>query len=163
MDSKVKILGHPLHPMLIPYPIAFYTTTLVSYIVYGFSGDPFWFRAAYAANIAGVLTALLAAAVGSIDLLTAVPNGTDARRHGYQHMALNSTALVLFALNIWFNAGQWDAVAPVMRFAIVLPLIGFLLTLGAGYLGWTLVQTHHVGIQLSEAEERMEERRRRAA
>ena len=35
MYSKIKIFGHPIHPMLVAYPIAFYTSTLVGFIIYG--------------------------------------------------------------------------------------------------------------------------------
>jgi uncharacterized membrane protein len=41
MDSKAKILGHPMHPMLIAYPIAFYTGTLVGFIIYAVAGSLF--------------------------------------------------------------------------------------------------------------------------
>lgn len=162
MYSRAKLFGHPIHPMLIPFPITFYTTTLVAFAVYGLYGDPFWFRVGYAANIAGVVMALVAAAFGLVDF-TAIPDGTAAKKHGYQHMALNVTSVAIFAINILFNAGQWNATTPEMTGAIVLPLLGLLATLGAGYLGWTLVQTHHVGVHLTPTEEQMEERRRRAA
>ncbi len=156
MYSKIKIFGHPVHPMLVPFPIAFYTATLICAIVYGAQGDPFWFRAAYAANVAGVIMALVAGTFGFIDFL-GIPSGTHAKRHGYQHLVFNSGALLLFALNIWLNSGQWDAAAPVIRFGILLPLIGVLFMLAAGYLGWTLVQTDHVGVETITPEERYAE------
>jgi uncharacterized membrane protein len=167
MYSKVKVFGHPVHPMLVSFPIAFYTATLACFIVYSLRGDLFWFRAAYALNIAGVVMALVAASAGFIDLIFGIPANTDAKRHGYQHMGLNLAALAFFAVNIALNSGQWNSPLPVMRFAILLPALGLLCTLAAGYLGWTLVQTHHVGVQLTPAEQRCVEqetqRRKRAA
>jgi uncharacterized membrane protein len=154
MYSKIKILGHPVHPMLVTFPIAFYTSTLITFIIYAFSGSPFWFRVGITANVAGVVMAAVAATFGFLDWYLGIPSGTDAKSTGIKHMALNSTSLFLFLITLIFNAGEWNAVMPVMRGAIILPLIGFLLTLGAGYYGWTLVQNHHVGVEFTSAEER---------
>jgi len=153
MYSKIKILGHPVHPMLVSFPIAFYTATLAAFITYAVVGDPFWFRLAYVANAAGVVMALVAAVPGFLDWMMGIPSGTHAKKHGLQHMLLNVTVLVLFAVNLWLNSGQWNAAQPETTLSITLPAIGFLLTLVAGYLGWTLVQTHHAGVQFSPSEE----------
>ncbi len=153
MYSKIKIFGHPLHPMLVAFPIAFYTSTLVAFIVYAALQDPFWFRLAYTANAAGVVMALVAALPGFLDWLLGIPRKSEAKKHGLQHMLLNVSALVLFALNLWLNSGQWNAARPETTLSILLPAIGFILTLMAGYLGWTLVQTHHSGVQFTPDEE----------
>ena len=67
MHSKVKLAGHPIHPMLVAYPIVLYTATLVCYIVYSSNHDVFWFKVAYVANISGVIMAVVAALPGFID------------------------------------------------------------------------------------------------
>ncbi len=154
MYSKVTILGHPLHPMLVSFPIAFYTGSLVGYILYGITASHFWFHLAFALNVGGVGMALVAAIPGFLDWLLGIPNGTKAKTHGLEHMALNVSALVLFAITLGLNAGQWDAVAPPASYSIILSAIGVLCTIGAGYLGWTLVQTHHIGIQINPEVER---------
>jgi uncharacterized membrane protein len=148
--------------MLVSFPIAFYTATLFSFIVYAVGGDPFWFRAGYASNVAGVVMAALAAVPGFIDWSMGIPSGIHAKSDGAKHMALNVTALVIFAINLWMNSGQWDVVTPVMRYAILLPLVGWLVTVTAGWFGWKMVQTHHVGVELAPEEEHFEERRRAA-
>lgn len=164
MYSKIKIAGHPVHPMLIPFPVAFYTATLAAFITYAVNADPFWFRVAYAANAAGVVMALVAAIPGFLDWALGIPSETHAKRDGLKHMGLNVTALALFAINLWLNSGQWNAVTPITRFAIILPLFGLISTIAAGYLGWTLVQKHHVGVQITPCPEvRYEERKKRAA
>lgn len=169
MKSKITILGHSVHPMLIPFPIASYVATLLCFITYQSTGNAFWFHAGYVANIAGVVTALLAAAVGFADWVSAIPRHHPARRTGRTHMLLNVAALLFFAVNAWLQSGQWGAVAPVARGAIILPLIGVLLTTAAGYFGWKLTQDHHVGIRLTAEQERIDtmaqppvEERRRA-
>lgn len=153
MYSKAKIMGHPIHPMLVTFPIAFYVSTFIAFAIYGVSSDPFWFRVGIVANSAGVLMAVVAALFGFIDWYMGIPSGTHAKMTGVKHMLLNVVSLLVFLTCLYLNAGQWSAAAPVMSGAIILPLIGVLLTIGAGYYGWTLVQNHHVGVEFSQDEE----------
>src|SRR4051812_29300482 len=68
-QSTAKIAGHPLHPMLVPFPIAFFVGTLAADLAYLHYGDPFWFRAGLWLVGAGVVMALLAALAGIPELL----------------------------------------------------------------------------------------------
>jgi uncharacterized membrane protein len=145
MYSKVKIAGHPVHPMLIAYPVAFYTATLVCYIVYSSNNNPFWFKVAVVANIAGVVMAAVAAIPGFIDWL-AIPADSRARKTGLFHLVCNVTALVCYGIVALIEYKKWDDINPTLGLAIPLTAIGFILTLAAGFLGWTLVQKHHVGV-----------------
>jgi uncharacterized membrane protein len=154
MYSKAKIMGHPVHPMLVTFPIAFYSSTLIAFIINGISGSVFWFKVGIAANVAGIVMALIAATFGFIDWNFGIPSGTSAKSTGVKHMSLNITSLILFLTCLVLNAGQWSAAVPVSRGAIVLPLLGVIATIFAGYYGWTLVQNHHVGVEFSPDEER---------
>jgi uncharacterized membrane protein len=154
MYSKVKIFGHPLHPMLVNFPIAFYVSTLIAFIIFGVSGDAFWFKVGIAANIAGIVMALVASTFGFIDWAFGIPNGVAAKNTGIIHMSLNTTSLILFVITLILNAGQWNAAVPVSKGAIILSLLGVISTIGAGYFGWTLVQNHHVGVEFTPDEER---------
>src|ERR1051325_10864773 len=49
MYSKIKIFGHPIHPILVAFPIAFYTGALAAFIAYNVNGDAFWFKVGYVA------------------------------------------------------------------------------------------------------------------
>jgi uncharacterized membrane protein len=155
MYSKVKILGHPIHPMLIAYPIALYTSTLLAYIIYAVNKDPFFFKAAVAANIAGVVMAAVAAVPGFIDWAVGIPSGTAAKSHGLTHMLLNVTALVIFIINAVIHTGNWKNPSGEGS-GIILALLGVLCTIGAGYFGWTMIQTDHVGVELSPEQERLD-------
>jgi uncharacterized membrane protein len=145
MESKVKIAGHPIHPMLIAYPVAFYTAALVCYIVYSSKGDPFWFKVALVSNIAGVVMAAVAAIPGFIDWLF-IPKASGAKRTGVFHLICNVVALACYAIVAFTECHEFDNPTPDIRMAIPLTAIGFILTLAAGFLGWTLVQKHHVGV-----------------
>lgn len=145
MYSKVKIAGHPLHPMLIAFPVAFYTAALVLYIVFSSKGDPFYFKVAVLANAAGVIMAAVAAIPGFIDWLF-IPGGTTAKKTGITHMICNVVALLAYGINLIIQLPKYNNTAPDLGPAILLSALGFVLTLAAGFLGWTLVQTHHVGV-----------------
>ena len=68
-QSTAKIAGHPLHPMLVPFPIAFFAGTLAADLAYGKTGDAFWFLATEWLLGAGIVMALLAAVAGFTDFL----------------------------------------------------------------------------------------------
>jgi uncharacterized membrane protein len=155
--SKVKVLDHPLHPMLVAFPVAFFTTTLVAFIVYATGGDPAWFRVGYGANVAGVVGALVAAIPGFIDWIS-IPNHLEAKRVGVLHMALNLAVVAIFAINLGLVGPALDEANPSATFPILLSGVGVLTLLVSGYLGWSLVQTHHVGVNLSREQEALEPR-----
>ncbi|HSV09322.1 MAG TPA: DUF2231 domain-containing protein [Hanamia sp.] len=147
MYSKIKILGHPIHPMLIAFPVAFYTGSLASFIAYNSNNDIFWFKAGYVANVAGVIMALVAAIPGFIDWLY-IPSESKAKKTGVFHLICNVVALLLFAINLWMLKGEWNDTNPGVGAAFILTGAGFVITIIAGFLGWTLVQKHHVGVDM---------------
>jgi uncharacterized membrane protein len=145
MYSKIKLAGHPIHPMLVAFPIAFYAAALVCYIVYNSNMDVFWFKVAYVANAAGVIMAVVAALPGFLDWLF-IPAATKPKKTGLFHMICNVTALLLYGICILQQKDKWNDANPDIGMAIVLTGAGFVITLIAGFLGWTLVQKHHVGV-----------------
>lgn len=156
MYSKIELFGHPIHPMLVSFPVALYTSTLVAYIIYFIAGDIFWFHLAFVLNVAGVLMALVTAVPGFLDWALGIPGGIPAKRHGLTHMILNVSALVIFFINLLFYAGQWNEVQPNVILAILLSLVGFVLTAGAGFFGYTMIQDDHVGVRLTPDQARFE-------
>jgi len=68
--STLTIAGHPIHPMLVPFPIGFLVGTLASDLAYWGTGDPFWARGSMWLVGAGVVTGGLAAIFGLVDFLT---------------------------------------------------------------------------------------------
>jgi uncharacterized membrane protein len=129
--------------MMVAFPIAFYVSTVVTLFVFLATKDPFWFSVALWANIAGVVTAACAAAPGLVDLLS-LERRSRARAVGIRHAGFNILALMLFAGSagvLWSNTDTLDVTAP-----LVLSILGVCSTLIAGWLGWTLVQTYHVGV-----------------
>ncbi len=153
MYSKAKIAGHPVHPMLVAFPIVSYVGALVSFVAYQASGDAFWFRSGAYCSLAGVVTALVAAVPGFIDWYTGIPRNTAPKRDGLLHAAANVTALVLFAVTLALTNGHWDDVPkPSAAIPLVLSFLGIAFTLAAGWLGSRLVYIHGVGVDVAPGE-----------
>ena len=154
MYSKARIAGHPIHPMLIAFPVALYVATTVALFIHVGTHDVFWFRTALYCNIAGVVMAAVAAVPGLIDLVS-LPSRSRARVTGLRHAAFNVLSLALFAISgvMLYRSSGWSLVPAEGHYdlnvggPLVLSVLGILSTVTAGWLGWTLVQTHHVGVK----------------
>ncbi|QDK38625.1 DUF2231 domain-containing protein [Bdellovibrio sp. NC01] len=158
MYSKVTINKHPVHPMLVAFPICLYVLTFVSFAVYATTrGEIFWYKLGFFSNMAAVACALVAAIPGFIDWAMGIPNGTLAKRDGLIHMSLNLITLALFAISGVFVNGTWDNPLLSLAAPLVLTGVGCITLLAAGYYGWTMVQTHKVGVDLSPEQEHDQE------
>jgi uncharacterized membrane protein len=95
--SSVHIFGHPVHPILIPFPIAFLVAAAASDIAFVASSDVFWSRASFWLLAVGFISGLVAAIPGLIDFVTI----QRARRHlgGWVHLIGNIAALALASAN----------------------------------------------------------------
>ena len=166
MYSKIKFFGHPIHPMIIAYPIAFYTGTLVGFIVYAATNDFFWLKLTIALNLAGIAMAVVAALPGFLDWLLGIPSGTGAKKDGLIHGLFNVAALGSFTASFISYASHWNGPATGAALGIVPSAIGVGCTLAAGWYGWMLVQGWHVGVDLKgtqvQADPLMQEARAKA-
>jgi uncharacterized membrane protein len=153
MYSKARVAGHPIHPMLVAFPIAFYTATVAMLLAYVGTREAFWYRVAMIANIAGIITAAIAVIPGAIDLY-ALPATSRARAAGLKHAGFNLLATALFGVTALLLYTGWSHRTMVdgeYLFDATIPLamsvVAWVSMVIAGSLGWTLVQTHHVGIK----------------
>jgi uncharacterized membrane protein len=153
MYSKARVAGHPIHPMLVAFPIAFYTATVAMLLAYVGTLEAFWYRVAMIANIAGIITAAIAVIPGAIDLY-ALPATSRARAAGLKHAGFNLLATALFGVTALLLYTGWSHRTMVdgeYLFDATIPLamsvVAWVSMVIAGSLGWTLVQTHHVGIK----------------
>lgn len=142
MRSTARIGRHPIHPMLIAFPIGLWTTSLVFDVLAAISNNMSWHLAAYYMAVAGCVGALLAAIPGLIDLLNTVPPGTRVRKRGWTHAALNVTALALWVVSIAAreDPGEMSYLAYATAF-LATGMVGI-----SGWLGGTLVYENYVGV-----------------
>src|ERR1041384_8597810 len=100
MESKVKLFGHPVHPMLIVFPLGLLAMAIVFDMIHLATANGYWSEISYWMIAAGVVTGLLAAPFGLIDWL-AIPSGTRAKRVGAIHGVGNVVVVLLYALS-WY-------------------------------------------------------------
>ncbi|MEK2646236.1 DUF2231 domain-containing protein [Bdellovibrio sp. BCCA] len=159
MYSKASIKGHPIHPMLVAFPITLYLVTFIAFAVYYYtSADIFWFKLGYFSNMAAVGLAVLAAIPGFIDWALGIPNKTEAKTDGLIHMSLNLITLALFAVNASMISGTWNEPPVNLGVTLILTGIGSLTLLGAGFYGWKMIGVHKVGVLMSAEQEEIQER-----
>ncbi len=97
MESRAKLFGHPIHPMLIPFPLGLLATSLAFDLIHLLAGGEPWAEVAYWMIVAGIIGGLAAAPFGWIDWF-AIPDGTRAKAIGLWHGVGNVVVLLLFAL-----------------------------------------------------------------
>jgi uncharacterized membrane protein len=142
IPSKAAIAGHPIHPMLVPFPIASLVGALIVDIVFWSTGDPFWARAGVWLLLAGVVSGALAAVFGLADFLA------HARIRSlwaaWAHMIGNAAAVLLA---IWNASQRWDdPTLGVLPVGIVLSALVVLILLFTGWLGGELAFRHRIGV-----------------
>lgn len=157
MDSKARNAGHPVHPMVVGFPIALFTATVAALLGYIGTQDTFYYRLAMVTSLAGVTTALLAVLPGALEL-NALPKGTPARTTGIKHasFALLTTGIFAVAAAVlyrnWFGGTLVDGVRELeATVPLAIGVAGMVALVIVGSLGWTLVQTHH-GVQPARAD-----------
>jgi uncharacterized membrane protein len=142
MGSKAKLFGHPIHPMLIPFPIGLLGMAVIFDLLAQFAGQTALGLAAHPMIAAGVITALLAALFGAIDW-TGIPGGTRAKTIATIHGLGNVGIVVLFAIAWWLRRENPGEAAGL---PLLLEVIGVLALLVTGWLGGELVDRLGVGV-----------------
>lgn len=142
MESKVRVFGHPLHQMLVVFPLGLLATSVVFDLIHLIGGSASAATVSYALIAAGLVGGLIAAPWGTIDWL-AIPRGTRAKAIGAMHGGGNVVVLLLFAASWWLRGGQ--ATQPP-TLAWVLSFAGAALALVTAWLGGELVDRLGVGV-----------------
>ena len=142
IPSTVAIASHPLHPLMVTFPIAFLVGALGTDLGYWVTSDPFWARASLWLIGAGFLSGIVAALSGMLDFLRI--DRVRKRRAGWVHMVCNVTALSLTLIN-WVTrwSNQVDAILPL---GLILSLTVASLLGISGWYGAELVYRHKVAV-----------------
>ena len=142
MKSRAHFRSHPIHPILVAFPIAF--------LVGGFLAD----AVGYLLNkedfflVAGIVAGLAAAVPGIVDFIYTIPPESSARKRGVKHGLLNVTVLILFACAWVMRRGEDTSYLLVLG----IELIGVILLTVSGWLGGTLVYRNQIGVDIRYAD-----------
>jgi uncharacterized membrane protein len=142
VEARAKLLGHPIHQMLIVLPLGLLTGAVLFDVIHLITGGEQWAIVSYWLIPAGVVTGLLAAVFGLIDWLK-ITSGTRAKRVGALHGIGNVVVVTLFTAS-WLVRGEPAADVPGL--AIALSLLGGGLSMVTGWLGGELVDRLGVGV-----------------
>ncbi|RYF80586.1 MAG: DUF2231 domain-containing protein, partial [Chitinophagaceae bacterium] len=142
------IKSHPLHPILIAFPLAFFIGSFVFDVLYLLSENSALQSTAYHLNIAGVVGAVMAAVPGVIDFLYTVPPDSSAKKRAATHGMLNTFNLLLFIAVIFLKRS--GDLSQVLLTAIEAIGVGILFV--AGWMGGTLVYRNQIGVDPRYAE-----------
>lgn len=147
MKSKAHIFSHPIHPILVSLPIAFYTGTFAFDLIYAFTDQSAFPTTSFYLNIAAIATALLAAIPGLIDYIYVVPPKSTGRKRAAKHGILNVLVLMLFAIALWYRYG----LQPNEFILLSIEVVAMILLGIAGWMGGTLVVRNQIGIDIRYA------------
>ncbi|MGH7519455.1 MAG: DUF2231 domain-containing protein, partial [Gemmatimonadales bacterium] len=142
MESRARLFGHALHPMLIVFPLGLLSTAVIFDVIGLITSASRWYELAYYLIAAGVIGGLAAAVAGWLDW-AAIPARTRAKRIGLVHGVGNIAVLGLFALS-WLI--RRDVPVPPPTEAVVASIVGLGLALVTGWLGGELVGRLGVGV-----------------
>ena len=143
MDARAKLLGHPIHQMLIVFPLGLLATSLFFDIAHLITKRGDLLIVSYWMITVGIITGLCAAVFGFIDWLS-IPKNTRARALGVWHGWGNVIVVMLFIVS-WFSRYRTGAAATVPS-AIYLSAVAVLIALFTGWLGGELVDRLGVGV-----------------
>ena len=141
--STVSIAGHPVHAMLVPFVIAFYTGALLCDIAYASVMDPFWARAAFWLVGTGIVASAAAATIGLIDFV-AEPRVRELR-DAWWHLGAN-VLLSLVSILDWLLRYEVGAEAGSKAYVWLSGLSVLILSF-SGWKGGQLVYRHRVGVK----------------
>ena len=140
--STASIAGHPLHPMLVPFPIVCFVGALITEIVYANTANPQWVNFSSWLLAFGLVMAVFAALAGIIDFLgePRIRSITAAWVHG----GGNAVALILAIFNAFIHSR--DGYTSVVPTGLILSVLTVLILVVTGWLGGELVFRHRVAV-----------------
>lgn len=144
MASPASVAKHPLHPMLVAFPIGLWVFSLVCDIVRLFGGAPVWSTLALYTIGGGIAGALLAAIPGFIDYLSI--DEAEMKRIATTHLLLGLGSVVIFGLNFWLRFRLEEG----SKIPLLLSILGVLVIGFGGWLGGEMVYVKGMAVDAVE-------------
>lgn len=148
MASPASIGGHPVHPMIIPFPIALWVFSFVADVIFLWRGNPLWRDyIAFYSLLGGIIGAALAAVPGLIDWLSI--KDPEVVKIANWHARLNVIALLIFAASFYLRTtGGSELVSGSHTIPFGLSVLGVILITISGWLGGEMVFKHGVAVDV---------------
>jgi uncharacterized membrane protein len=140
LRSTASIKGHPIHPMLVSFPIALFLSALATDIAFAVDGSAGWAEASKWLIGGGIVGALLAALAGFVDFFG--NKAVRELRDAWLHMFANLTAVVLELISLLLRLADDSAAGST---GLALSVAVALILAFSGWKGGELVFRHGVG------------------
>lgn len=146
MKTPARIFGHPIHPMIIPFPFALWTFSFIADLLYYFgSHDYVWVNVAFYTLLGGLIGAVLAAIPGLVDYFSIRDHRIS--NIAAWHARFNVVALLVFGASFYLRTtGGSEIVNGSLTIPVLLSFLGVLLIAVSGWLGGELVYKHRVSV-----------------
>jgi uncharacterized membrane protein len=141
--STANVGNHPIHPMLVPFPIAFLVGAFASDLAFWATSNPFWAQASMWLIGAALVMGALAALAGLTDFLG--DRRIRALPAAWYHFIGNGTAVTLALINFLLRYGQGSEAA-IRPWGLLLSLVVVGILLFTGWKGWEMVYLHRVAV-----------------
>jgi len=147
MEARAKLFGHPVHSMLIVFPLGLLATAVIFDLIYLVTNSGRWAEISYWMIAAGIVGGLIAAVFGFLDW-TKIPAGTRAKKVGTVHGVGNVLVVGLFAVSWLLRSGLPTSPGTA---ALTCSFAGGGLALLTGWLGGELVIQHGIGVSANSS------------
>ena len=144
IGSTVALVGHPIHVMMVHFPVAFVFATLGIDLLYWFSGDDFWVRVGLWSAGMAFWSGVAASVVGTAELL--LVRGIRLLEASWSHAVAAMTLVAIAGANWGLRLAYPESILP---HGLVLSAMAFVMTGFAGWHGGNLVFAHGVGVLVS--------------
>jgi len=141
--ATATIGGHPIHPMLVPFPIACFVGTFITDCVYWKTANMLWADMSAWLLTAGLVASVFVAIAGLTDFLG--DRRIRSLRPAWVHGVGNALVLILSIFNELVHTR--DAYTSVVPTGLILSGIVVLILLVTGWNGWAMVYRHGVGVR----------------
>ncbi len=143
MRSKAHIGSHPIHPMLVLFPLGLWITSFIFDVIAIVNRNELLWAAGFYCIVGGCIGAVAAAIAGAVDLFGVVPQRSSGRRRGYMHAGLNVLVLLLFIYIAWRRGTPANMPNGI---SLLLSAVGVVAVLVSGWWGATLVSRNQIGV-----------------
>ncbi len=148
MQSKVNLFGHPLHAILVDFPIVLYPALVGLDLLWRLYGNEAFWVVGFWLAAAGAVSALAAIVTGTVDLAF-IPDASRAHKTALWHFLLGCAILALYGgsvvVRLPLNSVSTASLSATA--GVALDVVGLLFVVVQGYLGGELVGRHHIGVR----------------
>jgi uncharacterized membrane protein len=142
LQPTAQLARHPIHVMLVPVPITCFVGAFITDVTYWLTVEMMWADFSAWLLVVGLIFGVLAAIAGLTDFIG--NRLIRAQSPAWPHMLGNLVVLVLAFFNVLIHTRDaWTSVVPT---GIILSLITVLILPVTGWLGWSMVYGHGVGV-----------------